>query len=194
MGVLTGQEADAEIVVPLREGRPEAIEVMYDRYAGLAYGLALRILGDPGRAEDVVQEVLISVWRKPNSYDSARGSFRTWLMTLVRNRAIDNLRGHWRRQGGDVELGDDLQDLSGHADPWPAVALSLERDVVREALAALPVDQRRAVEMAHYGGFSHSEIAERLGLPLGTVKGRLRLAMEKMHSFLTARGVVGVEV
>jgi RNA polymerase sigma-70 factor, ECF subfamily len=193
MGVLTTNDADAEIVVPLREGRPEAIEMMYERYAGLAYGLALRILGDPGRAEDVVQEVLLSVWRKPDGYDPAKGSFRTWLMTLVRNRAIDNLRGHWRRQGGDVELGDHLQDLSGHGDPWPAVALSLERDVVRDALAALPLDQRQAVEMAHYGGFSHSEIAERLGLPLGTVKGRLRLALEKMHLFLSARGVLGLE-
>jgi RNA polymerase sigma-70 factor (ECF subfamily) len=194
MGMMTMNEADAEIVAPLREGRPEAIEIMYDRYAGLAYGLALRVLGDPGRAEDVVQEVLLSVWRKPDRFDPARGSFRTWLMTLVRNRAIDNLRGHWRHQGSDVELGDDLQDASGHSDPWPAVALSLERDVVRDALAALPADQRQAVELAHYGGYSHSEIATRLGLPLGTVKGRLRLAMEKMHSFLTARGVVGVEV
>ncbi|GAC1584000.1 MAG: sigma-70 family RNA polymerase sigma factor [Candidatus Dormibacteria bacterium] len=193
MGVLTANEADAEIVVPLREGRPEAIEVMYERYAGLAYGLALRIVGDPGRAEDVVQEVLVSVWRKPDSYDPSRGSFRTWLMTLVRNRSIDSLRGHWRRQGGDVELGDDLQDLSGRSDPWPAVALSLERDVVRDALSALPEDQRKCVEMAHYGGFSHSEIAGKLGLPLGTVKGRLRLAMDKMHTFLTARGVVGVD-
>lgn len=193
MGVLTTSDADAEIVVPLREGRPEAIEIIYDRYAGLAYGLALRILGDPGRAEDVVQEVLLSVWRKPTSYDPSRGSVRTWLMTLVRNRSIDGLRGQWRRQGSDVELGADLPDLSGHSDPWPAVALSLERDVVREALAALPADQRQAVEMANYGGYSHSEIAERLGLPLGTVKGRLRLAMEKMHSFLSARGVVGVE-
>jgi len=193
MGVLTTNDADAEIVVPLREGRPEAIEVMYERYAGLAYGLALRILGDPGRAEDVVQEVLVSVWRKPESYDPSRGSFRTWLMTLVRNRSIDNLRGHWRRQGGDVELADDLQDLSGRSDPWPAVALSLERDVVRDALSALPADQRQCVELAHYGGFSHSEIANKLGLPLGTVKGRLRLAMEKMHTFLSARGVVGVD-
>jgi RNA polymerase sigma-70 factor, ECF subfamily len=184
---------DAEIVMPLREGRPEALEVMYDRYAGLAYGLAMRILGDSGRAEDVVQEVLLSVWRKPDRYDPARGSFRTWLMTLVRNRSVDSLRGHWRRQGADVELGDDLQDLSGHSDPWPAVALSLERDVVREALAALPADQRQAVEMAHYGGYSHTEIAEALGLPLGTVKGRLRLAMEKLHSFLSARGVVGIQ-
>lgn len=191
MGVLTTN--DAEIFIPLREGRPEAIEVMYDRYAGLAYGLAMRILGDPGRAEDVVQEVLLSVWRKPDRYDPAKGSFRTWLMTLVRNRSVDSLRGHWRRQGADVELGDDLQDLSGHSDPWPAVALSLERDVVREALAVLPADQRQAVEMAHYGGYSHSEIAQMLGLPLGTVKGRLRLAMEKLHSFLSARGVVGVE-
>ncbi|MDQ6749061.1 MAG: sigma-70 family RNA polymerase sigma factor [Candidatus Dormibacteraeota bacterium] len=194
MGILTGNDVDAEIVNPLRDGRPEAIEVIYDRYAGLAYGLALRITGDAGRAEDVVQEVLLSVWRKPDRYDPSRGSFRTWLMTLVRNRSIDNLRGHWRHQGADVELGDDLQDASGHSDPWPAVALSLERDVVRAALAALPADQRQAVEMAHYGGFSHSEIATKLGLPLGTVKGRLRLAMEKMHVFLTARGVVGVDV
>ena len=184
---------DAEIVIPLREGRPEAIEVLYDRYAGLAYGLALRIVGDAGRAEDVVQEVLVSVWRKPERYDPARGSFRTWLMTLVRNRTSDCLRGTWRRQGDDVELADDLQDLSGHSDPWPAVALSLERDVVREALAALPAEQRQVVELAHYGGLSHSEISARLGLPLGTVKGRLRLAMEKLHSFLTARGVVGVD-
>jgi RNA polymerase sigma-70 factor (ECF subfamily) len=185
----TWSETDVDIYETLGAGDGQALEVVYDRYGGLAYGLALRILGDPGRAEDVVQDVFLGLWRRPHSFDPQKGSFRTWLMTVVRNRSIDNLRGESRHRG-EVELPSEVRDLAVSTNPWPAVSLSLERDVVHEALASLPAEQRQAIELAHFGGFTHVEIAQQLGLPLGTVKGRMRLGLEKMHAYLTMRGVM----
>lgn len=185
----TWTETDVDIYETLGDGDGQAMQIVYDRYGGVAYGLALRILGDSGRAEDVVQEVFLGLWRRPGSFDPQKGTFRTWLMTLVRNRSIDNLRGKSRRARDEVELPPEVRDLSVSTNPWPAVALSLERDVVHEALASLPLEQRQAIELAHFGGYTHVEIAEQLGLPLGTVKGRMRLGLEKMHAYLTMRGV-----
>ena len=190
MAPATWADADADLYEILSRGGGEAIAAVYDRYAGLAYGLALRIVGDPGRAEDVVQEVFFGLWRRPGSFNPEKGSFRTWLMTLVRNRSIDSVRGRRRHEQREAELPEEVRDLSPDSNPWAAVALSLERDVVREAVATLPAEQREAIEMAHFGGYTHAEIAGRLGLPLGTVKGRLRLGIEKLHAFLNARGVM----
>jgi RNA polymerase sigma-70 factor (ECF subfamily) len=189
MTAATWTETDVDIYETLGDRDGQAMELVYDRYGGLAYGLAMRILGDSGRAEDVVQEVFLGLWRRPGSFDPQKGTFRTWLMTLVRNRAIDNLRGRNRRGHGEVELPAEVRDLSASTNPWPAVSLSLERDVVHEALASLPQEQRQAIELAHFSGYTHVEIAHQLGLPLGTVKGRMRLGLEKMHAYLTMRGV-----
>jgi RNA polymerase sigma-70 factor (ECF subfamily) len=189
MTVATWTETDVDIYETLGDRDGQAMELVYDRYGGLAYGLAMRILGDSGRAEDVVQEVFLGLWRRPGSFDPQKGTFRTWLMTLVRNRSIDNLRGRNRRVHGEIELPPEVRDLSTTTNPWPAVSLSLERDVVHEALASLPPEQRQAIELAHFGGYTHVEIAHQLGLPLGTVKGRMRLGLEKMHAYLTMRGV-----
>jgi RNA polymerase sigma-70 factor (ECF subfamily) len=183
-------ETDADIYRPLKERDAEGLARLYDRYAGLAYGLALKVVTDSGRAEDIVQEVFLSVWNKPASFDPDRGSFRTWLLTLVRNRSIDALRGRSRREMGEVELPVQLVDNNPDSDPWPALALSMERDLIREAVRSLPAEQSQAIELAFFGGYTHSEIATRLDLPLGTVKGRLRLGMEKLHSYLTARGLM----
>jgi RNA polymerase sigma-70 factor (ECF subfamily) len=191
MAPATWTDTDADLHETLGQGASEAIAAVYDRYSGLAYGLALRIVGDPGRAEDVVQEVFFGLWRRPTSFNPEKGSFRTWLMTLVRNRSIDSIRGRQRHEQREAELPEEVRDQSPNSNPWAAVALSLERDVVREAVATLPAEQRAAIELAHFGGYTHVEIADRLGLPLGTVKGRLRLGMEKLHAFLSARGVMG---
>lgn len=182
-------EADSDIYLPLRFSDPGALEVAYDRYGGLAYGLSLRIVTDPADAEEVVQEVFLRVWRNPTSYDPERGSFRTWLLTMVRNRSIDKLRARQRRPASN-ELPDHLEDTSLHADPWQTLALGLERDAVRRAMDTLPKEQREAIDLAFMGGYTHTEIAERLGLPLGTVKGRLRLGLEKLHTFFVSTGLV----
>ncbi|MHB8508797.1 MAG: sigma-70 family RNA polymerase sigma factor [Candidatus Dormibacteria bacterium] len=185
-------EADADIHQALAERNPAGLERLYDRYAGLCIGLSLKMLGDSARAEDVVQEVFLTIWRRPERFNPERGSFRTWLLTLVRNRSIDSLRGRARREGGEVPLAPTLRDETSRNDPWPALALSLERDAVREALASLPAEQRQAVELAHFGGYTHTEIATNLGVPLGTIKGRLRLGMDKLHTYLSGRGLVTV--
>ena len=187
---MQSEQADADLYQPLLTGDSTVIEAVFERYGGLAYALALRIVGDPGRAEEVVQDVFTTVWSKPGRFDPARGSFRTWLLTLVRNRAIDSLRGRRRREGGEVQLAVEVPDTGIASDPWQAVSLGLERKAIKDALASIPPEQRRAIELAYFQGYSHREISEQLGLPLGTVKGQLRLGLEKLHSYLSGRGMV----
>lgn len=176
----------------LAAGSHAALADLYDRYAGLAYGIAVRILGDPGRAEDAVQEAFLGVWNRASSFDAHRGSLRTWLMASVRNRSIDFLRGRGAHERAEIELDPESTQVASQSDPWRDVALSLERTAVREALASLPTEQRQVVELAYYGGYSQTEIADMTRVPLGTVKGRMRLALEKMSSYLRGRGLVDV--
>jgi RNA polymerase sigma-70 factor (ECF subfamily) len=165
---------------------------LYDRYAGLAYGVAMRVLGDPGRAEDVVQEAFLKVWNNASGFDAELGSLRAWLLTAVRNRSIDYLRGRGARERQEQALLPEMPEGTPRSDPWREVALSLERTAVREALASLPPEQRQAVELAYFGGYSQREIAEMTRVPLTTVKGRMRLALEKLSSYLQGRGLVDV--
>jgi RNA polymerase sigma-70 factor (ECF subfamily) len=140
----------------------------------------------------VVQDAFIRLWTHANSYDSARGSLRTWLLTAVRHRAIDYLRGRPGRERQEVEIGPELPAHGVGSDPWRDVAESLERQAVRQALASLPPDQRQVVELAYYGGYTQREIAEIVSVPLGTIKGRTRLALEKLSSYLLGRGLIDV--
>ena len=172
-------------------GSQDALAQLYDRYAGLAYGIALRVLGDPGRAEDAVQEAFLNVWNRAAAFDPARGSLRSWLLTAVRNRSIDYLRGRGAHERREQDL-EPVAATIGAQDPWHEVSLKLERDAVREALASLPPEQRQAVELAYFGGYSQTEIADMTRVPLGTVKGRMRLALEKLSSYLRGRGLVDV--
>jgi RNA polymerase sigma-70 factor (ECF subfamily) len=182
--------SDADLVAALARGELEAMGEFYDRYSGLAYSVALRILGDPGRAEDVVQECFLKLWRSAGTFDARRGSLRTWLLTSVRNRSIDYLRGRRAHEREERELAEEIAAPDAGSDPWREVSLSLEREAVREALAALPSEQKQAVELAYFGGYTNREIAEMIRVPLSTVKGRMRLALEKLHSYLQGRGVV----
>lgn len=166
--------------------------MLYDRYAALAYGVAMRILGDPARAEDAVQDAFLNLWHRAATFDADRGSIRAWLLTSVRNRCIDHLRGRGSRERREQELSPDVDYASSTSDPWREVSLSLERTAVRDAMASLPAEQRQVVEMAYFGGYSHTEIAAMSRVPLGTVKGRMRLALEKMGSYLRGRGLVDV--
>ncbi len=165
---------------------------LYDRYAGLAYAVAMRVLGDPGRSEDVVQEAFLKVWTNASSFDPKKGSLRTWLITAVRNRSIDYLRGRGAHERQELELQPELVESSIRSDPWHEVSLSLERMAVREAVGSLPADQRQAVQLAYFGGYSQSEIADMTHVPLSTVKGRMRLALEKLSSYLQGRGLINV--
>ena len=131
----------------------------------------------------------MNLWNHAASFDAARGSLRAWLLTSVRNRAIDYLRG----RGAHERLEEELPPETGHADEpsdlWREVALSLERAAVRDALVSLPAEQRQVIELAYFGGYTHTEISGMARLPLGTVKGRMRLGLEKMSSDLRGRGL-----
>ena len=173
-------------------GNQDALAELYDRYAGLAYGVAMRVLGDPGRAEDAVQEAFMNVWKQASSFDGERGSLRAWLLASVRNRSIDYLRGRGAHERREEELQPEVAYGEGPPDPWREVALSLERAAVRDAMASLPAEQRQAIELAYFGGYTHSEISDMTRVSLGTVKGRMRLGLEKLSSYLRGRGLVDV--
>jgi RNA polymerase sigma-70 factor (ECF subfamily) len=177
--------ADEELMPRIGEKDPDAFEVFYDRHGGVAYSLAYRIVGERGAAEDVTQEAFISIWRSGARYDAARGSVRTWMLGIVRNRAIDALRS---KAGRAPKLDFDDDSILEHR---PAEELTdteaLRRETaqeVRGALDELPGEQAKVIELAYFGGFSHSEIAGMLGVPLGTVKGRMRLGLEKIRGEL----------
>ncbi|HKW71286.1 MAG TPA: sigma-70 family RNA polymerase sigma factor [Candidatus Dormibacteraeota bacterium] len=184
---------DEELAAGLAAGNHVALAELYDRYAGLAYGVAIRILGDPGRAEDAVQDAFMNVWSRAASFDAERGSVRAWLLTAVRNRSIDYLRGRGAHERQEDELQPDVAyATSSPSDPWREVSVALERSAVRDAIGSLPAEQRQVVELAYFGGYTHTEIADMTRLPLGTVKGRMRLALEKLSSYLLGRGLVDV--
>jgi RNA polymerase sigma-70 factor, ECF subfamily len=177
--------ADEELM-PLVGGKdPDAFEVLYDRHGGAAYSLAYRIVGDRAAAEEVTQEAFISVWRSGARFDAARGSVRSWLLSVVRNRAIDFLRS---RAGKAPKLTfDDDSALEQRPAQERTEDEALQRETAAElrgALGKLPGEQSKVIELAYFGGFSHSEIAQILGLPMGTVKGRMRLGLEKIRGEL----------
>src|SRR5260370_38016310 len=148
----------------------------------------MRVLGDPGRAEDVVQEAFLKIWTNAAGFDPKKGSLRTWLITAVRNRSIDYLRGRGAHERQELELQPQLASTSTYSDPWHEVSLELERAAVREAVGSLPAEQRQAVQLAYFGGYSPSGIADMTHVPLSTGKGRMRLALAKVRSSLFGRG------
>ena len=177
--------ADEELMPLIGAKDPEAFEVFYDRHGGVAYSLAYRIVGEKAAAEDVTQEAFISVWRSGARFDRARGSVRSWMLSIVRNRAIDMLRS---RAGKAPKL---TFDDDAVLEQRPAEELTDEEAMQREtaqelrgAVGSLPGEQAKVIELAYFGGFSQSEIAAMLGVPLGTVKGRMRLGMEKIRGEL----------
>ena len=177
--------ADEELMPLIGAKDPEAFAVFYDRHGGVAYSLAYRIVGEKAAAEDVTQEAFISIWRSGARFDRARGSVRSWMLSIVRNRAIDTLRS---RAGKAPKLTFDDDAL---LEQRPAEELTEEEAIkhetageIRDALGTLPGEQSKVIELAYFGGFSQSEIARMLGVPLGTVKGRMRLGLEKIRGEL----------
>jgi RNA polymerase sigma-70 factor, ECF subfamily len=177
--------ADEELMPLVGRKDPEAFEVLYDRHGGAAYSLAYRIVGDRAAAEEVTQEAFISVWRSGARFDATRGSVRSWLLSVVRNRAIDFLRS---RAGKAPKLTfDDDAVLEARPAEERTEDEALQRETAAEiqgALGKLPGEQSKVIELAYFGGFSHSEIARILNLPMGTVKGRMRLGLEKIRGEL----------
>jgi RNA polymerase sigma-70 factor (ECF subfamily) len=183
---------ERDLAIALAAADQTALAELYDLYGALAYSVALRVLGDRGRAEDVVQEAFLRVWNNAHRFDLTKGSLRAWLLATVRNRSIDYLRGRGAHEREERELKTNIAISAPNQDPWHEVALSLERKAVRDALSNLPMDQRQAVELAYFGGYTHREIASMTRVPLSTVKGRMRLALEKLSSYLQGTGLVDV--
>jgi RNA polymerase sigma-70 factor (ECF subfamily) len=177
--------ADEEVMQLVQEGDPRAFELLYDRHGGAAFSLAYRMTGNRTAAEDVSQEAFLSIWRSRLRYQPERGSVRTWVLGIVHNRAIDGLRRslvHDRRRAS-AEGIEETQEAPERTDV--EVARREEARHVQGALDTLPEDQRRTIELAYFGGFSHSQIAEMLETPIGTVKGRMRLGLEKLRQQLS---------
>jgi RNA polymerase sigma-70 factor (ECF subfamily) len=181
--------ADEDLMHLVARNDPRAFEVVYERHAGAAFSLAYRMVGRRGAAEDVVQEAFLGLWRSGARYERTRGSVRTWVLGIVHHRAIDALRRstvHESRRTGDDELAERLEA------PERTDVEAARRDealAVRSAMDALPPDQCQVIELAYFGGFSQSEIAEMLGAPIGTVKGRMRLGLQKLRGALAASGL-----
>ncbi len=161
----------------------DAFAVLYDRYAATAYGLALRMVG-LGQAEEVVQDAFVRVWEHAATFDPARAKFGTWLFTLVRYRAIDELRRNAHRPLADSALIQALDQADGKALPDAEAVRNEEIQRLASAFATMPEEQRVAIAYAYFGGYSQSEIAARLGWPLGTVKKRIRLGLQKLRTAL----------
>jgi RNA polymerase sigma-70 factor (ECF subfamily) len=179
---------DEALVRRVLDRDADAFARLYDRHADLVYSVALRVLADPALAEDTAQDVFLRLWRTPQAYDPARGRFVSWLVSVARNRAVDEVRMRGRRRLREVGENANPEDPpDGRAeDPQLAVQVQADRLAVRRALLTLPEEQRTALELAYFSGLTQQEIAERLQQPLGTIKTRTRLALKKLRQALSA--------
>jgi RNA polymerase sigma-70 factor, ECF subfamily len=199
--VTDDRAVDARLAERIRAGDQEALGELYDRYASIALAVALRVVADREEAEDLVHDAFVAVWQKIDRFDPARGSFRAWLLTVVRNRAIDRVRA--RRARIDLDDADERSLLRTGPNPtWEAALGSASASELRAAMQSLPGEQRRAVELAYFEGYTYREVAEITGVPSGTAHGRLRLALAKLRDTLAgtaaaplpAEGRLGEEV
>jgi RNA polymerase sigma factor (sigma-70 family) len=177
--------SDEALVLLAARSEQSALAELYDRYGRTAFGLALRVLRDEKLAEDAVQEAFISVWRTAARFVPERGKASTWILTLVHRRAVDAVRREQRRRADSLDRASEPVGSGADEDAW----LRLQRERVQEALRQLPDVQREALELAYYGGFSQSELAERLGQPLGTIKSRMFAGLARMRELLGDPGM-----
>jgi RNA polymerase sigma-70 factor (ECF subfamily) len=183
----TSPDAPVALLARIAQGDREAFGRFYDVFAGLALGLIRRILRDPAASEDVLQEVFWQIWQEAARYDPRRGSPEAWVVMRAKTRAIDRLRAIRRREKTFVAPVDEAVARSGEAPGENPGVAAETRGLVRSALDGLPEPQRRVVELAFFGGLTQSEIASRLGEPLGTVKTRARLGLERLRSLMTGK-------
>jgi RNA polymerase sigma-70 factor (ECF subfamily) len=173
--------ADEDLMQLVQGGDARAFEVMFDRHGGPAFSLAYRMCGRRAVAEDIVQEAFLSLWRSGARYDRTRGSVRSWVLGVVHNRAIDMFRHQTIKEGRDVKDDSVAERIASSQRTDTEVERRDDARQVRSALVDLPTEQRQVIELAYFGGFSHSQIAEMLSLPAGTVKGRMRLGLTKLR-------------
>ena len=177
--------SDEALVLLAARSQQTALAELYDRYGRPAYGLALRVLRDEALAEDAVQEAFLGVWRNASRFVPERGTASTWILTLVHRRAVDLVRREERRRADPLEPAAEPSSGSVDDEAW----LRLQRERVQAALRQLPDQQREALELAYYGGFTQSELAERLGLPLGTIKSRVFAGLARLRELLGEPGM-----
>lgn len=182
-------ESDEQLVSTLADGNPEVLGTLWDRHSRPVYSLALRMLRDPGWAEEVVQDVFLRLWRNPRLYDPSRGELRRWLLTVAHNAAVDGLRGR-RGTARTRDAGPEPLEgvVHGEEDPADRVWKNLRAERVRDALSDLPPVQREVMELVYFEGMTQAETAQHTGQPLGTVKSRLRLGMNKLRTSLSGIG------
>jgi RNA polymerase sigma-70 factor (ECF subfamily) len=182
--------ADEDLISLVQSKDPHAFATLYDRHSRAAYSLAYRMMGERQAAEDLVQEAFLKLWRgAASSYRPERGSVRTWLLSIVHNRGIDQHRSSASRR----RMQDKVEASAPRVQPSEAFAESwrnAQREQVREALRSLPEEQLKVLELAYFSGYTHVEISELLGLPLGTVKGRMRLGLQKVRDFFDSQDMV----
>jgi RNA polymerase sigma-70 factor (ECF subfamily) len=179
---------DEELMQRLAYRDLVAFRALYDRYGNLVYSAALRVVRDAQIAEDMVQEIFLRIWRKPESYVAQRGRFVTWLTSVTRNRAVDEVRSRGRRFRHETASPEEQErelPASEQDDPALTAELSDQRRLILAALQHIPAEQREIIELAYFGGLTQQEIADLLSQPLGTVKTRIRLGMQKLRAALT---------
>lgn len=179
---------DERLVKALAQRDVKAIEVLYDRHGSYVYSMCLRMVRDIQLAEDLTQEVFLRLWRRPDLYDMGRGRFLTWLLSIARNRSIDEQRSRGRRfrfeEPPSLAVEEILAAVPATASRQDPAVASEERIVIQRALASLPSDQRVVIQMAYFGGYTQQEISDGLGQPIGTVKTRIRLGLQKLRAVL----------
>jgi RNA polymerase sigma-70 factor (ECF subfamily) len=183
--------ADEDLMALSGEGDAGAFAALYDRHGRAAYSLAYRMVGERGAAEDLVQEAFLEAWRGSRSYRAERGSVRTWLLSIVHNRGIDHLRASASRRRTRERFEAEAErsvPSSGSGEAFNEAWRNSQRARVREALRGLPPDQLKVLELAYFSGYTHVEISELLDVPLGTVKGRMRLGLKKIRDHFGAMG------
>ncbi len=184
--------ADCELVARVVQGDVRAFEAIYDRHSAQVFGLAMRVTGRQRAAEEATQDAFLSLWRTAGSYDESRGTLKNWLLTLVHNRSVDWLRRE-ARHDRDLEIDEAVVARLHAAERTEDQAATREESRhARELLVTLPSEQRQVIELAYFKGLTHAEIAAKVGIPLGTVKGRQRLALTKMHQALASRAEIAL--
>ena len=178
--------ADEDLISLVEAGDADAFATLYDRHSQAAFSLAYRMMGERQAAEDLAQDAFLKVWRGASSYRAERGSVRTWILSIVHNRGIDKLRSQASRRKTQERVEASAprsQPSEAFAETWR----NSQRDQVREALNTLPAEQLKILELAYFSGYTHVEISELLSLPLGTVKGRMRLGLKKIRDHFESR-------
>lgn len=185
------EPTDEELISAICKGEEYAIEKLYERYHRYAYSLAYHILHDPVAAEDIVQDAFLSIWRKASSYQVQHGSVHSWLQAIVHHRSIDKVRAavHRDHQWTPLQLDNEQDPPGEQPDVWDQAWQSEQHRIISAVLDQIPVEQRMVIELAYFGGYTHVEISKQCHIPLGTVKGRIRLGLQKMKTLLAEQGL-----